>query len=74
MHNSLLKSATIPDEAKEELTVKAVTGLTVGKMKMMLTNNVQRQAQPFTNLLKTPMFQGPGSNFPNRSLHRMGIQ
>jgi hypothetical protein len=69
-----LKLATIPDDPKEELTVNAVTGLTVGRMKMMLTNNVQRHAQPFTNLLKTPMFQGPGSNFPNMSLHRMGIQ
>jgi hypothetical protein len=69
-----MKSATLPGDLKEELTVNAVTGLTVGRMKMMLTNNVQRQAQAFTNLPKTPMFQGPGSNFPNMSLHRMGIQ
>jgi hypothetical protein len=57
-----------------KLTVAAVTGLTVGRMKMMLTKSVQRQAQALTNLPKTPIFHGPGSNFPNMSLHRMGIQ
>ena len=52
----------------------AVTGLTVGRMKMMLTNKVQRQAQAFTKREKTPMCHGPGVNFPKSSLQRMGIQ
>jgi hypothetical protein len=51
------------------LTVRAATGLTVGRMKMMLTNNVQIQAQELTNTLALPMCQGPGTNLPKMILH-----
>lgn len=57
-----------------KLTVKAVTGMLVGNMKIMLTNKVHKQAHAFTNLLNLPKCQGPGVNFPNKSLHRMGMQ
>jgi hypothetical protein len=50
------------------LTVLPVTGLTVGRIKMILTNKVQRQAHALTNLLALPICHGPGVNLPKTAL------
>lgn len=47
-----------------QLTLLAVTGLTVGKMKIIVTNEVQMQAHALTKKLALPMCHGPGSNWP----------
>ncbi len=46
------------------LTLTAVTGIWVGKMKMIETKTVQTHAHTLTKKLALPMCQGPGSNWP----------
>ena len=50
------------------LTLRAVTGLYVGKMKIMLTKKVQVHAMILIGTLAFPRLHGPGTNFPKTSL------
>ena len=60
--------------AKEIHTFSAVTGLIVGRIKMILTNVVQSTAHALTQKEALPILKGPGSRFPLIILQMIGIQ
>jgi hypothetical protein len=56
------------DGVEGRLTPRVVTGMEVGRRKMMLTKMVQRHAYALTYIPYLPIYHGPGSNFPKMIL------